>query len=92
VDGAHFGVFGRESVGDLTGAVLAAVVDDDDFVILTDTPKSFERRQRGVFDVGFLVVAGKEHAERERWLRDPVNQSSTPQCTCQTCDLSMESA
>jgi hypothetical protein len=25
-------------------------------------------------------------------LRDPVNQSSTPQCTCQTCDLSMESA
>ncbi len=50
----------RERVGDIPGAVVAAVVDDDHAVPLTDDRQRAEHVLDACFEVGFLTV-GRQH-------------------------------
>ena len=51
-----------ESVGDFAGAVLTAVIDNDDLKIIADALTHAQRDESGRFHVGFFVVAGEEDA------------------------------
>ena len=54
----------RELGQDDAGGVLAAVVDDDDFVIHSKAAARLEGRKRGAFNVRLLVVAREKNRER----------------------------
>ena len=69
VDGADLGVLRREAVGDLAGAIAAAVVDDDDFEISGEPASRLQRREGGGLDVGLFVVAGEEDGQAQRLAR-----------------------
>ena len=57
-------VCGTEAIGDLPGAIVGAVVDEDDFEVVV---MEGEERSEGTFDGMFLVLGGDDDGEaRER--------------------------
>ena len=65
MDNTYLGVLRRQPVRDLTRAVRAAVIYDDDLKVVRERAAGVEGRARGPFDVRLLVVAGEEHRQAD---------------------------
>ena len=65
-----------EFLCDLCGLISAAVVNDNDFVIVTDLLEHFEGSEGEFFDVVLFVVAGEK--DRETYFLSIVYQNLAP--------------
>ena len=85
VDGPHdVGVLRREAVGDLSGAIGAAVVDGDDLEAFGDGLQVGEGLLHERLDVLGLVVRREEVAQGLDACRERAVRSSQWSVTCQS--------
>lgn len=77
VDGADAGIGLGERFGDFAGAILAPVVDEDDFEFFGETGGGFDGGARDAFDVGFFVIAGKKDGKFGKLLHQMLIETST---------------
>ena len=56
-------VFGGEALGNLAGAIAAAVVDHDHLVVVGDVRQFRQPRAHDALDVAFLIVRRQENAD-----------------------------